>query len=40
MGNLMETPWEHDRNTTQKIPSPLPLPPKGKKKTEPFMSAC
>lgn len=31
MGNLMETPWEHDRNTTQKIPSPLPLPPKGKK---------
>ncbi len=39
MGNLMETPWEHDRNTTQKIPSPLPFPQK-EKKTEPFMSAC
>jgi hypothetical protein len=35
LGNLMETPWEHDRNTIKD-----PFPPKEKKKTGPLMSAC
>jgi len=41
-GNLMRTPWEHDRNTlgTKGKKQKTPLPHFKKKETGPFMSAC